>query len=75
MVFRISEGRANDVDLSGTVVIYMGDILHASFEELMSLGSEGGVYVTDKATPEQREVLDALVEQGIGGVLMKKIFA
>ena len=66
MVFRIEEGRANDVDLSGTVVIYMGDIPHTKFEELMSKGSEGGIYVSDKTSPEQRKVLDTLVVQGIG---------
>jgi|APFre7841882724_1041349.scaffolds.fasta_scaffold12310_2 hypothetical protein len=74
MVFRIQEGKVNNVDLSGITVIYMGDIPHPSFEELLNLGSEGGIYVSDNATPEQREVLDALVIQSIGAFLMKKVF-
>lgn len=74
MVFRIQEGKVNDVDLSGSVVIYMGDIPHSKFEELMSQGSEGGIYISDKANPEQRKVLDVVVGQTIGGLLMKKIF-
>ncbi len=74
MVFRIKEGRANDVDHSGAVVIYMRGILQANFEELMSHGSEGGIYVSDNASPEQRKVLDTVVVQSIGDVLMKKVF-
>ena len=74
MVFRIKEGKVNDVDLSGTTVIYMGDILHPKFEELMSHGSEGGIYISDNTGSEQRKVLDSVVAQAIGGVLMKKVF-
>jgi len=74
MVFRIQEGKVNDVDLAGITVMYMGDIPHPSFDELMKLGSEGGIYVSDNATPEQRAVLDRLVVDSIGGFLMKKPF-
>jgi len=74
MVFRIREGKVNDVDLSGITVIYMGDIPHPTFEELMSMGSEGGIYINDNATPEQRKILDILVVKSIGAFLMKKVF-
>lgn len=74
MVFRIQEGKVNDVDLSGITTIYMGDIPHPSFEELMNLGSEGGIYISDNATPEQREILDTLAIESIGGFLMKRVF-
>lgn len=74
MVFRIQEGKVNDVDLSGITVMYMGDIPHSTFEELMRDGSEGGIYVSDNATAEQRKVLDTLVVNNIGAVLMKKNF-
>jgi hypothetical protein len=74
MVFRIKEGKVNDVDLAGTTIIYNGDIPHPSFEELLKQGSEGGVYISDNATPEQRKVLDLLAVENVGGVLMKKIF-
>ncbi len=74
MVFRIQEGKVNDVDLSGITVMYMGDIPHPTFEELLSLGSEGGIYISDNATPEQREILDVLVVNSIGAAIMKKVF-
>ena len=60
MVFRIQEGRVNDIDLAGITLLYMGDIPHPSFKELMEQGSEGGIYISDNATPEQREILDVL---------------
>ena len=74
MVFRIQEGRVNDIDLSGITILYMGDIPHPSFKELLEMGSEGGIYISDNATPEQREILDVLAVETIGGLLMKKVF-
>ncbi len=74
MVFRIKEGKVNDVDLSGISLFYMGDIPHSSFEELLGLGSEGAIYISDNATSAQREILDTLALESIGGFLMKKVF-
>lgn len=74
MVFRIQEGKVNDVDLSGITVIYQGDLPHASFQEVMDRGSNGGIYVSDNATPEQRKVLDSFVVNNLGGLLMKNHF-
>ena len=74
MVFRIQEGKVNDVDLSGITVIYNGDILYSKFADFMQKGSEGGVYVSDNATQEQRKVLDTLVTTNMGALFMKKIF-
>ena len=69
MVFRIMEGKVNDVDLSGITVIYNGDILYPKFADFMEKGSEGGVYVSDSATEEQRKVLDSLVRANMGAFL------
>jgi hypothetical protein len=74
MVFRIEEGKVNDVDLAGITVIYNGDILFPKFEDFMKNGSEGGIYVSDNATEGQRKVLDTLVTTNMGGLVMKKIF-
>jgi len=74
MVFRIKEGKVNDVDLAGVTVIYVGDLPHAKFEEVLSKGSEGGIYVGNNVTEAQRNVLDSLVVQSIGAALMKKNF-
>ena len=74
MVFRIQEGKIDDVDLSGITVIYQGDLPHASFQEVLNRGSNGGIYVSDNATPEQRKVLDIFVVSSLGAALMKKNF-
>ena len=74
MVFRIKEGKVDGVDLSGITVIYNGDILYPKFADFMEHGSEGGVYVSDNATEEQRKVLDTLVATNMGALFMKKIF-
>jgi hypothetical protein len=74
MVFRIREGTVNGVDLSGVTVMYLGDLPHATFEEVMSKGSDGGIYVSENASSEQRNILDSLVVNSIGGLLMKKNF-
>jgi hypothetical protein len=74
MVFRIQEGKVNDVDLSGITAIYQGDLPHATFQEVLERGSNGGIYVSNNATPEQREVLDTLVVSSLGAALMKKNF-
>jgi len=74
MVFRIKEGKVNDVDLSDITVIYQGDLPHANFQEVMERGSNGGIYISDNATPEQREVLDTFAINSLGGALMKKNF-
>ncbi len=74
MVIRITEGKVNGVDLSGITIIYNGDIPHSTVEELMELGSEGGIYISDNATPEQREVLDTFAVHEGAGHLMQKVF-
>jgi hypothetical protein len=74
MVFRITEGKVNDVDLSGITAIYMGDLPHSTYAEVMEKGSEGAIYISDKATPEQREILDTFAVEALGGAVMKKVF-
>ena len=67
MVFRIREGIVNDVDLSGITAVYMGDLPHSTFAEVLEKGSEGAIYISDTASPKQREVLDILAVQSLGG--------
>jgi len=74
MVFRIQEGKVNEVDLAGITVIYQGDLPHATFQEVLERGSNGGIYVSNVATVQQREVLDTFVVNSLGAALMKKSF-
>jgi hypothetical protein len=74
MVFRIEQGETNGVDLSGVVLVYAGDLPHSTYEEVVAKGSEGGIYVGSNVTPKQREILDVLATETLGGLLMKKNF-
>jgi len=73
MVFRITQGIVNDVDLAGITTVYIGDLPHATFAEVLEKGSEGAIYISDTATPEQREILDVLAVNALGAALMKKV--
>lgn len=73
MVFRITEGRAGGVDLAGITAVYLGDLPHSTYAEVMREGSEGAIYISDNATPQQREILDTLAVKALGGVLMKRV--
>lgn len=73
MAFRITEGKVDDVDLSGITAIYMGDLPHSTYAEVMEKGSEGAIYISGNATPEQRAILDTLAVEALGGALMKRV--
>ncbi len=73
MVFRITEGKIGDIDLSGITAIYMGDLPYSTYAEVTAKGSEGAIYISDNATPEQRAILDTLAVEALGGVLMKRV--
>ncbi len=73
MVLRIQEGKVNDVDLSGITVMYLGTITYSKYEELLRNGEEVGIYISDNATPVQREVLEPLVRSGMDTILIKKM--
>jgi hypothetical protein len=73
MVFRIMEGRVNNVDLSGVSAVYVGDLPYPTYAEVHEKGSEGAVYISNNASPQQRKILDILAVNALGGVVMKKI--
>lgn len=73
MVFRITEGEIDEVDLAGTAIVYVGDLPHSTFAEVEEKGSEGAIYISSDATPAQRAVLDTLALEGLGGVLMGRV--
>jgi hypothetical protein len=73
MVFRVTEGSVNGVDLAGISAVYMGDLPYPTYAEVQEKGSEGVVYISDAATPEQRLVLDTFAIEALGGALMKRV--
>jgi hypothetical protein len=73
MVFRITEGNVGGTDLAGLTAIYLGELPYSTYAEVMREGSEGAIYISDKATPAQRAILDTLAVQALGGALMKRV--
>jgi hypothetical protein len=73
MVFRITEGEVDGVDLAGITAVYLGDLPHSTYAEVEAKGSEGAIYISESANPSQRAVLDTLALKALGGVLMRKV--
>jgi hypothetical protein len=73
MAFRIREGMVNGVNLSGVTAVYVGDLPHSAYAEVMEKGSEGAVYISDSATPDQREIMDIIAVQALGGAIMRRV--
>jgi hypothetical protein len=72
-VFRIRNGKVNGIELGNIAIMYIGDISHTSFQDFVQNGSEGEIYISDTATREQREVLNALALQSLGGIVMRNV--
>ena len=63
--FQIDEGKIGDIDISGVLAINVIDLYSNKAAELMAKGGEGGVYISDKASEEQRKYLEPLFANGI----------
>jgi hypothetical protein len=72
-VFRIRNGKVNGVGLGNTTIMYIGDIMHSSFQDFIQNGSEGAIYINESATREQREVLNTLAVKSLGGIVMRNV--
>lgn len=72
-VFQIKEGQIDNVDVGGIFVITPVDLFSAKFADLMMKGGEGGIYISDNATEEQRKVLEPFFANNVPGwMLLRK---
>jgi len=71
-VFQIKEGQINNVDIGGTLVITVADLYSPKFADLLAKGGEGGIYISDTATEEQRKVLEPFFVNNVPGALLVK---
>ena len=73
-LFKIEEGKIGDVDISGVMAINVVDIYSNKAAELLAKGGEGGLYISDSTTDEQRKVLEPFFSNNVpGGILLRKI--
>ena len=73
-LFQIDEGKIGDVDISGVLAINVVDLYSNKAMDVMTKGGEGGVYISDKTTEEQRRYLETYFSKNIpGSILLRKV--
>jgi len=72
-LFQIDEGKIGEVDISGVLAINVVDLYSNKAADVLSKGGEGGVYISDKTSKEQRSYLEPYFTNNIpGSILLKK---
>lgn len=69
-VFKIREGQIGDTDISGILVAMVIDLFSPKFADLLLKGGEGGIYISDNATDQQKELLEPFLTKNIPGFLL-----
>jgi hypothetical protein len=73
-VFQFEEGKLGDVDVSGVLAINVIDLYSNKAMDVMVKGGEGGIYISDKTTEEQRKNLEIYFSKNLpGSVLLRKV--
>ena len=73
-VFQIEEGNIGDVDISGITAIHVIDLYSNKAADMMTKGGEGGLYISENTTEEQRKYLEAFWGPGEqAGQILKKV--
>ncbi len=71
-LFEIKEGEIDGVDISGILVMELADLFSPKFADLLGQGGEGGIYISDKTTEEQRKVLEPFFMNNVPGWLLTR---
>ncbi|MHA1992804.1 MAG: DUF1326 domain-containing protein [Candidatus Hodarchaeales archaeon] len=66
-LFQFEEGKLGEVDISGVLAINVVDLYSNKAADLVVKGGEGGVYISDKTTEEQRKYLDPYFVNNVPG--------
>lgn len=73
-LFQFDEGKIGDVDISGVLAINVVDLYSNKAMDVMTKGGEGGVYISEKTTEEQRRYLEPYFTNNIpGSILLRKV--
>jgi hypothetical protein len=72
LIVNIKEGKIDNVDVGGTVAIAVTDLYSAKAADLPAKGGEGGMYISDKTTEEQRKVLQPFLVNNVPGFIIQK---
>jgi hypothetical protein len=73
-LFQFDEGKIGEIDISGVMAINVIDFYSNKAADVLTKGGEGGVYISDKTTDEQRKYLEPYFISNIpGSILLKKV--
>ena len=73
-LFQFEEGKIGDVDISGVLAINVVDLYSNKAMDVMPKGGEGGIYISDKTTEEQRKYLEPYFTNNIPkSLLLRKV--
>jgi hypothetical protein len=69
-VFQINNGKIGEIDISGILAVNVIDLYSNKASDLMAKGGEGGVYISERATQEQKKYLEPFFNHNIPGMLL-----
>ncbi|MBA7476739.1 MAG: DUF1326 domain-containing protein [Dehalococcoidia bacterium] len=69
-LFQIKDGQIDNVDVGGILVITVADLFSPKFIDLMLQGGEGGIYISEAASAEQRRVLEPFFTNNVPGMIL-----
>jgi len=73
-LFQYKEGKIGDVDMSGVMAIHAVDLYSNKAADVLTKGGEGGVYISNTTTEEQRKYLEPFFINKIpGGMILSKV--
>ncbi|MFW9999121.1 MAG: DUF1326 domain-containing protein [Candidatus Hodarchaeota archaeon] len=69
-LFQINEGKIHDVDINGVLVIQVIDLFSPKAADLLVKGGEGGIYISNTTTEEQRKYLEPFFINNVPSMLL-----
>ncbi|MFX1428382.1 MAG: DUF1326 domain-containing protein [Promethearchaeota archaeon] len=73
-LFQFDEGMIGDVDISGVLAINVIDLYSNKAMDILTKGGEGGIYISEKTTEEQKKYLETYFAKSIpGSILLRKV--
>ncbi|MCJ7648922.1 MAG: DUF1326 domain-containing protein [Candidatus Lokiarchaeota archaeon] len=73
-LYQIDEGKIGDVDIGGVMAIHVIDLYSNKAADVLTKGGEGGVYLSNRTTEEQKRYLEPFFINRIpGGMILSKV--
>ena len=70
LITQIKEGQIDNVDVGGTLAIAVADLYSGKAADLPVKGGEGGIYISNNTTEEQRRLLEPFLVNNVPGFII-----